>query len=55
MPTVSKTELLEMAGWESPPGEWMTIDQKRVDLFADAEGERKPAMVAETVTMFMVE
>ena len=25
-----------MAGWKSPPGEWMTIDQERVDRFADA-------------------
>ncbi len=36
MPTVTKAELLKMAGWESPPGEWMTIDQERVDRFADA-------------------
>ncbi len=36
MPTVTKAEILEMAGWESPPGEWMTIDQERVDRFADA-------------------
>ncbi len=36
MPTVTKAELLAMAGWESPPGEWMTVDQERVNAFADA-------------------
>ena len=36
MPEVPASELLEMAGWESPAGEWMTIDQERVDSFADA-------------------
>ena len=34
--TVSKDELLQMEGWESPPSDWMTVDQERVNLFADA-------------------
>jgi len=36
MPDVSASELLDMVGWESPPGAWMTIDQERIDRFADA-------------------
>jgi acyl dehydratase len=36
MPKVSADELLGMVGWESEPGEWMTIDQERIDSFADA-------------------
>ncbi len=34
--TISKADLLGMTDWESPPGEWMTIDQERVNQFADA-------------------
>ncbi len=36
MPTVPISELLQMEGWESPPGDWLTITQERVDQFADA-------------------
>ena len=36
MPIVSKAELLAMKGWETEPSEWMTIDQERVNQFADA-------------------
>ncbi len=42
MPTfVSKEELLSMAGRESEPTAWLTIDQERVDLFADATGDHQ--------------
>ncbi len=34
--TIPKSELLDLEGWESEPGEWMTIDQERVNQFADA-------------------
>ena len=33
---VSADELLEMTGWESSPSAWVTIDQERIDSFADA-------------------
>ncbi len=37
MPTyVPAEQLLEMAGHESGPSEWLLVDQKRIDLFADA-------------------
>ena len=37
MPTyVPVQELLEMAGRESGPSEWLSVDQGRIDLFADA-------------------
>jgi acyl dehydratase len=36
MPEVPADELLQMVGWESPPSAWVTIDQERVDGFADA-------------------
>ncbi len=36
MPTVPKSEFLQLAGSESEPGRWVTIDQERVDRFADA-------------------
>ena len=37
MPTyVPAEQLLDMAGHESGPSEWLLVDQKRIDLFADA-------------------
>lgn len=33
---VSKEALLAMVGEEMPPSEWFEIDQRRIDLFADA-------------------
>ncbi len=42
MPTsVSKQELLGMAGRESRPTSWLEIDQQRVNLFADATGDHQ--------------
>ena len=35
MPIVPKEELLRMAGWESEPSPWFTVDQERIDQFAD--------------------
>ena len=40
-PVVTRAELLEMGGWESVPGEWMTIDQAIVDRFADATDDHQ--------------
>ena len=37
MPTeIPAEELLEMAGHEAGPSEWVTVDQERIDRFADA-------------------
>ncbi len=37
MPTfVPAEELLEMAGHEAGPSEWLVVDQQRIDRFADA-------------------
>ena len=37
MPTeLPPEQLLEMAGHESGPSEWLTVDQERIDRFADA-------------------
>ncbi len=33
---VPKDELLEMAGHQSEPSPWLTIDQSQINLFADA-------------------
>ncbi len=42
MPTlVTSEELLGMAGHESKPTAWMTIDQDRVDRFADATDDHQ--------------
>ena len=42
MPTiVTKQELLDLAGHESGPTSWFTIDQDRVDQFADATGDHQ--------------
>ncbi len=42
MPTVvSAEELLGMAGRENEPSAWLKIDQDRVDLFAEATGDRQ--------------
>ena len=42
MPTsVTKEELLRMAGHESGPTQWLAIDQERVNLFADATGDHQ--------------
>ena len=42
MPTfVSKEELLTMAGHESQPTAWLTVDQDRIDQFADATGDHQ--------------
>ena len=38
---VTKGELLGMAGRESEPTSWFTIDQDRVDQFADATGDHQ--------------
>jgi acyl dehydratase len=34
-------ELLEMAGHESGPSEWLQVGQNRIDLFADATEDRQ--------------
>lgn len=41
MPTVTKAELLEMTGWESEPSDWLTVDQARVDAFAETTLDRQ--------------
>jgi acyl dehydratase len=41
MKTVSKAELLGMAGHENEPSPWLLIDQDRVDLFADATNDHQ--------------
>ncbi len=42
MPTfVSKEEILSMAGRENGPTSWLSIDQERVDQFADATGDHQ--------------
>jgi acyl dehydratase len=38
---VPKDELLRMAGAESPPSAWLTIDQDRIDIFAEATGDHQ--------------
>ncbi len=38
---VSKEELLGMPGRESGPTAWLTIDQDRIDRFADATGDHQ--------------
>ena len=37
----SPAELLGAVGTELGPGEWMTIDQARIDLFAEATGDHQ--------------
>ena len=39
--TVSKDELLDLAGHESGPSSWFEIDQDRVDRFADATNDHQ--------------
>lgn len=39
--TVTKEELLGMTGHEAGPTEWLTIDQDRVNLFADATDDHQ--------------
>ena len=39
--SVTKDELLGMAGHESGPTSWLTIDQERVDSFAEATGDHQ--------------
>lgn len=34
--TIALAELDELVGKPLPPGEWVTVDQKRIDTFADA-------------------
>jgi acyl dehydratase len=34
-------ELLAQVGREGPPGEWVRVDQERIDRFADATGDRQ--------------
>lgn len=41
MPTVSKEELLRMAGTAVEPSAWLRIDQDRINLFADATGDHQ--------------
>ena len=42
MPTfVTAEELFEMAGREREPSAWLTIDQERIDRFADATGDHQ--------------
>jgi acyl dehydratase len=41
MPTVSKEELLRMAGTAVEPSAWLRIDQDRIHLFADATGDHQ--------------
>ena len=59
METVTKDQLLGTAARESEPGNWQAIDHEWGDRFAEAtleiRGERKPGLVAETITMFVFE
>ncbi len=41
MKTVSKEQLLGMAGHENDPSPWLEIDQARVNLFADATNDHQ--------------
>lgn len=33
---VTREELLGMAGWQAPPSDYLTVEQDRIGLFADA-------------------
>lgn len=51
--TVAAAELLQMTGHTSEPSPWLRVDQARIDLFAEATGDRQfihvdPARAAAT-------